>query len=134
MTIESNNLRNIDFQGGYGEVSYFLTGGMRNYDVKGGVFGRPNVDPGAIQIAARYSTMDISDVVGAGGIGTVAMRSGPALIGGLAGKENDITLGANYYWSPNVRLMLNYVNADVNYVTTKDETDNIVETRLQLDW
>jgi phosphate-selective porin OprO/OprP len=134
MTIERNNLRNIDLKGGYGEVSYFLTGDSRNYDVKGGVFGRPNVSAGAIQIAARYSTMDISDVVGAGGIGTVTMRSGPALVGGLAGKENDITLGANYYWSPNVRLMLNYVNADVNYVTTKDETDNIIETRLQLDW
>jgi phosphate-selective porin OprO/OprP len=134
MTIERNNLRNIDLKGGYGEVSYFLTGDSRNYDVKGGVFGRPNVSAGAVQIAARYSTMDISDVVGAGGIGTVTMRTGPALVGGLAGKENDITLGANYYWSPNVRLMLNYVNADINYVTTKDETDNIIETRLQLDW
>lgn len=100
------------------EASWFVTGESRNYDVKSGTFGRPKAT-NAIQLAARYSRLKLEDA---------------ALTDARRGTMDNITLGANYFFNPNVRLMLNWVRADTDYTASTDETYNIVQSRLQLDW
>lgn len=118
-TIERGlGLPSVSTEGGYAEASWFVTGESRNYSVKTGSFGRPKATD-AIQLAVRYSHLDLSD---------------PALSDIRNGVENDVTVGGSYYFNPQVRLMLNYIRADVDYTTAPSEAYNIVESRLQLDW
>jgi phosphate-selective porin OprO/OprP len=103
-------------------VSYFLTGEHRSYSKNKGAFDR--VKPkqnfgldkekgwGAWEIAGRYSYLDLSD-------------------GGISGGElDDFTLGVNWYLYPNVRIMGNYIFADLDDV---GET-SIFQMRFQVDW
>jgi len=107
--------------------SYFLTGEHRPYD--GGAFGRvqpvenfragDDGGPGAWQIAARYSTMDLTD-------------------SGIVGGEVDtVTLGVNWYLNPSVRIMANYVLANVDDAAGNPNADgdgHFVTMRVQLDF
>lgn len=107
-----------EFDGWYIQVSHFLTGEHRPY--KKGKFGRvkPNKNfmnspgPGAWEIAARYSTIDLSD----SGIG--------------GGELDDITLGLNWYLNPHTRVMWNYVHADLDDIGDADG----FQMRLQIDF
>lgn len=116
-----------NFEGYYAFMSYFLTGEHRRYKKSSGVFSRlkPNTNFdfgksgwGAWEIGLRYSYLDLNDN------------------GVLGGKENDITLGLNWYPNPNVRVMLNYVNANVDRKDLSiDNGDvNIIEARFQVDF
>ena len=91
--------------GGYGYISYIITGEHRIYDKSDGRF--KGVEPkhifsiedhtwGAWEVAARYSCLNLDD-------------KSVGISGGIA---NDITLGLNWYLNPNMRLMINYVYAD----------------------
>ncbi|MES1989562.1 MAG: porin [Pseudomonadota bacterium] len=118
-TIERlNGAPAVSTDGGYVEASWFVTGEKRNYSVKTGTFSRTDAT-NAIQLAARVSHLDFSDA---------------ALTDARRGVQDDVTFGANYYFNPNVRLMLNYVLADLDYTVGADETYNIVQSRIQLDW
>jgi phosphate-selective porin OprO/OprP len=96
------NGSDASFDGYYVEGSYFLTGEHKNYNTKEAVFGRvkPNKNysfggsPGAWELKARYSELDLNN-------GDIS-----------GGKVNDITAGANWYLNPNTRLMWDYVHAD----------------------
>jgi phosphate-selective porin OprO/OprP len=114
----AGGLPSVSTEGGYVETSWFVTGESRNYDVKTGAFGRPKAT-NALQLAARLSYLDLDD---------------PALTDARRGTETNTTLGGNYYFNPQVRLMLNWVHAKVDYAASPDETYNIVESRIQLDW
>jgi phosphate-selective porin OprO/OprP len=114
----ANGLATVSTEGGYAEASWFVTGESRNYSVKNGAFGRTKATD-AIQLAARVSYLDLDDA---------------ALTDLRRGTETNTTLGVNYYFNPSVRLMLNWVRADVDYTAAPDETYNIVQSRLQLDW
>lgn len=112
-----------DFNAYYGMVSVFLTGERRPYSKSGGVFGRvkPNKNflaegggIGALELAARYSQVDLDD--------TFAGVDGGTL--------RDFTVGLNWYLNPNVRVALNYVNADLDKVGDVD----IFQTRFQVDF
>ena len=117
-----------DFSGYYVSGSYFLTGESRKYDTKGGVFARvkPNrsfewgKSPGAIELTARYSQLDLSDEKIRGG------------------RLNDVTLGINWYLNPNTRVMMNYVMADVNRsvggTRLSDDDANLFGMRFQIDF
>jgi phosphate-selective porin OprO/OprP len=107
--------------GYYGSLGWFLTGESRTYKAKSGSFDRikplNNFDwkkggTGAWEIATRYSTLDLTDenVVG--------------------GKEKNITFGVNWYLTPQLRIMTNYVmvNTDTN------ENPHLIQTRIQLDF
>ena len=111
-----------DFYGHYLMGSYFLTGEHRNYDAKEGAFGRlrPRSNflgsdgggTGAVELALRYSVLDLND-------------------GAVRGGElRDYTLGFNWYLNPFVRLMLNYVHADLEGVGNA----SILQARAQLDF
>lgn len=126
--------RDLEFRGAYAFVSYFLTGERRVYDLGKGRFGRvkpkANFNPrrgdwGALEIAVRYSYLDLVD------------RN----IDG--GDLWDVTAGINWYLFPNLRWMLNYVHADVSdrvavttgpLATPIDGAADIVESRIQIDF
>ncbi len=87
---------NVDFDGWYASGSWFLTGESRRYRPDRGVFGGviPRRKLGALELAARYSTVDLTD-------------------GWITGGEEDIiTVGLNWYANPRVRIMANYLMID----------------------
>ncbi len=102
------------FAGGYGQVSWFATGEHRPYSASKGAFAAPKIarpfdlsqgDWGALELAARYSHLDLND-------------------GGITGGEiNNMTLGANWYLNDNIRFLANYiiVDTDNNAVTPNDD-------------
>lgn len=109
-----------DLGGFYIYASYFLTGENRPYKRTDAAFDKvkPNRNfaygersgPGAWEVAARYSHLDLNDA---------------ALEGG---RLDDFTAGLNWYLNPNVRISANYVLAD------RDEGGeaHIGEMRFQL--
>ena len=102
------------YQGGYAQIAYTLTGESRPYDIKKGAFKgikpkRPlnpsTGDYGAVELAARFSHLDLND-------------------NGLNGGEmNNATFGANWYLNDYVRFMANYiiVDTDDNAVAADDD-------------
>ena len=114
-------IEDYSFSGYYGQVSYFLTGEKRKY--KNSLTGFDRVKPnknmkegeglGAFELAARYSSMDLSEA--------------------HAGTLNDITVGLNWYLNPCTRLMFNYVmgTLDDHGVET---TENTFQCRMQIDF
>ncbi len=89
----------------YAQASWFVTGEHKNYVLGKGIFSRvkPN-NPfapeqgkwGALELAARYSYIDLNN---------------KSIFGG---REENITIGANWWLYQNVRMMLNYVYASVD--------------------
>ena len=119
MTSVSAN-ETFNFSSYYGQISYFLTGEKRKY--KNSFAGFDRVSPsnnigdygmGALELAARYSSMDLSEADG--------------------GALNDITLGLNWHLNPCTRIMLNYVigTADINSETLNENT---LQMRMQIDF
>jgi len=93
-----------DLSGFYVYASYFLTGENRPYKtaeaafdkvkpIRNFAFGETS-GPGAWEVAARYSRLDLNDA---------AVRGG---------RLDDFTAGLNWYLNPNVRFSANYVFAD----------------------
>ncbi|NQT22414.1 MAG: hypothetical protein HQ579_03130 [Candidatus Omnitrophica bacterium] len=109
------------FNGFYAYASYFLTGEHRNYNKFWGTFGSTEVirnfsmkewSPGAWEIAARYSYLDLCshDVKG--------------------GALWDLTVGLNWYLNSNMKVMLNYVHAHPNGIGDAD----IIAVRCQVEY
>jgi phosphate-selective porin OprO/OprP len=109
---------NPRFFGFYTEVSYFLTGEHRSYDPAQAEFHRLHParnfpgGSGALQLAARYSYLDLDSN------------------GVRGGKLRNLTLGVNWYANPNVRLTLNYVFA---HRQAKGSAHGFI-TRVQLEF
>lgn len=107
-----------DLSGSYALASWFPTGEARAYDGESGAFGRVRPlrpwgeGPGAWELAARWSSLDLDDRGVAGG------------------RLDDLTLGVNWYPYANVRWMLNYVRADLDRVGSAD----VVQMRFMLDF
>ena len=114
------------FHGFAVQLSYWLTGEHRKYDAKKGCFGRVspkrNFNPkdggwGAWELAARYSLLDLND----------------ANIEGWY--MEDATVGINWHLNPNMRMMFNYIYADVeNYRRHDIGSGNMFGIRLQVDF
>lgn len=99
------------FHGAYAQVSYFLTGEFQPLDPQRGVIGR--VKPlenfflvercrggcgagwGGLQIAARYSYLDLSDDDILGGVGS------------------NFTAACNWFWTAHSKLQFNYIYGDI---------------------
>lgn len=88
--------------GYYAFVSFFPTGERRRYDPEAGEFGRVSIrspvshgGPGAIELAARYDRVDLTEFAGVP----------------TAGAYSAVTLGANWHPFPYVRFMANYTDA-----------------------
>jgi len=93
-----SNLQGMDFDGGYAFISWLLTGENRPYSEDEAEFSRPvpKNDWGALELAFRYSHLNLTDM--------------KAQVYG--GKANNYTLAVNWYVNPNIRFMLNYIMVD----------------------
>ena len=106
----------------YAFVSYILTGESRFYDLGSATFDRPRVNksfreggPGAWEVAARFSSIDLEDNSVHGG------------------KQDDVTLGLNWYINPNTKLMFNYIRALIDHDNYDGDLD-IFQMRAQVDF
>nr|WP_221238169.1 OprO/OprP family phosphate-selective porin [Xanthomonas sp. MWU16-30325] len=85
----------------YGLVSWFVTGESRGYDRKTGRFSRiktPNRPSGAFELALRYDYMR----------GDQHLDGQPDFINA---STQSWTLGGNWYFKPNLRVMLNVIDS-----------------------
>lgn len=91
---------NLFMQGGYVQALYFLTGESRSYNRQSGVFGRTipkenlkfsDCKYGAWQVGTRFDWLDLNS-------GQVS-----------GGRNQNVTVGLNWWLNPNMRFMLNYV-------------------------
>jgi phosphate-selective porin OprO/OprP len=118
-----------DFWGFYLSGSYFITGEHRYYGTSSGTFYRlePRQDfhfqqkgSGALELAARFSFVDLNDG---------AIRGG---------KEANFTAGLNWYLTRNTRFMFNYVLAYVKDRETLPGVDSgrahIFQARFQTEF
>ncbi len=109
-----------NFDGYYVQASYFLTGEHRSYSKSSGIFGsvKPNRNfsldggLGAWELALRLSELDLDD--------------GPI----YGGREQNISVGVNWYLNPVMRIMFNYINADIDHALYGGDI-NIFQTRFQ---
>ena len=103
---------NLEFDGGYVQAAYFLTGEHMPWNRKTGTLGR--VKPlenfflvrgcdcetkrgwGAVQVAARFSWADLSnaDILG--------------------GEGESLTLGVNWLFNPYARMQFNYITGQIS--------------------
>ncbi len=90
--------RDASFDGWYVQASYVLTGERRRYSRSSGTFQgvKPKRKWGALEVAVRYSTLDLNDTTVSGG------------------DADDWTVGLSWYLRENVRLMLDYVDVDAS--------------------
>jgi len=108
---------NVTYQAFYVESGYFLTpGDGRRYDKKTGTWARTVPEEnafvtrgedgawchghGAVQLLARYSYLDLVS-------GSPALT--PTSGGARAGRQQDVTLGVNWYLNPQTIISCNYV-------------------------
>jgi len=124
--VDSSATGDPTVDGYYVEASYYLTGENRSY--KHGAFGRTKVKRnflqngglGAWQVALRYSSIDLNDA------GLTCTR---------CGQEDNVTVGVNWHLNNNTRVMLNYVNADIEGGAGQDFGNlDIFQTRFQIDF
>jgi phosphate-selective porin OprO/OprP len=125
-SIDAAEAGDPSFMGYYAYASALLTGERYKYRKSEGVFEQ--VEPkknfrqdgsgvGAWEAGIRYAFLDLND---------------QEIYGG---ELTDITVGLNWYMTPNARMMFNYVNSSVENVGS-DGTDagsaNIFQTRFQI--
>jgi phosphate-selective porin OprO/OprP len=106
----------LDFDGGYVEASYTITGEHRRYNPSTGAYtGISPARPfslatggwGAFELAARYSVIDLNDLF-TPGVSTAATN-------GVAGGRQEVaTLGVNWYVNNNIRFMLDYLHGFID--------------------
>ncbi len=108
------------FTGGYVQVSWFITGEHRAYDPATGTFVQTSLKssvfrddgPGAWQVAARYSALDLDDAEVHGG------------------RLSDFTLGLNWHLNQHCRVMLDGIQACL-----ADTGRTLIATlRIQIDY
>ncbi len=107
----------LNFGGWYVSTSYFLTGERRSYNTHTGSFGdiSPRSEWGAVELAVRYGSLDLSD-------GDVT-----------GGEESNLALGVNWYLNSNCRVMLNYIDVDASPNRNGiDESPSLWQVRAQV--
>jgi phosphate-selective porin OprO/OprP len=97
-----------EFNGGYVQAAYTLTGEARRYSDSNGAFGGINPRKpfllggegwGAWEVALRYSHADLNDLDAA------------AVVRG--GVQQNFTVGLNWYPNQNIRFMFNWIHGEV---------------------
>lgn len=115
--------RTLSFGGAYAYAGYFLTGEVRPYNRRNGVFGR--VKPlrnagacgwGAWELAGRWSYIDLNDA-------------------NIVGRRlNDLTAGINWYLNPRTKVQFNYIHAFLVDPVTAESNANVFALRGQVDF
>lgn len=123
------NLNDAKYSGYYIEAAYFLFGDKQNFNYGDGEFTRvnPKSNKGTLEIAARYSTINLNDE--------------DAGVFGGAGKIS--TFGVTYWAKTNVRIVLNaayvdhdkYASTKYNWAVPADGYDYVwIGTRFEIDF
>jgi phosphate-selective porin OprO/OprP len=106
--------RGLGFDGWYAEGSWVLTGESRGWSTANAAFTNPkprenfSLD-GALELAGRYSVLDLNDNEGV--IGSAL----PA--GGIRGGDQRIvTVGLNWYPNPVLKFMLQVQNVQISHL------------------
>jgi phosphate-selective porin OprO and OprP len=116
---DAPTLLDPEFMGASVEAAWVITGERQRYSSSTGTFGeiRPDRDNGwgAWEVAARYSMLDLSDGIVAGG------------------EQTNLTVGVNWYANRNVRVSVNYVDAkaEPNRLASADNPSAVMG-RLQI--
>ncbi len=117
---DADELQNPDYDGYYLSASWALTGEMRSYDARRGLFrqlpvarGVYNGGHGAVEAAVRFSSVDLSDGLIDGGESEVA------------------SLGLNWWLTPFFQFGVNY-RYIWNTLDGIDGTSSAINTRLLL--
>jgi phosphate-selective porin OprO/OprP len=116
-SIDRTGLGSADFDGGYGEVAYTLTGEARKYNKASGAYS--GIVPahafspeegywGAWEVAGRVSYVDLTSNFHAGDV--ISSKTPTNAVNG--GKQTIFTAGLNWYPNSYMRFMLNYIHAD----------------------
>lgn len=97
----------IDMTGYYFQAAYTLTGETRGYKASSGAFKaiKPKGRLGAWELVARYEDADVD---------VKALNQEASL--------ERLVLGVNWYVNKNVKMMLNYVDAEIKDCATGDES------------
>ncbi len=122
----------LDVNGVYVYVSYFLTGENRVYNRSSGTFGRVKpfenffrectrgggtaTGKGAWEVAYRYSYIDLNDA------------------DVLGGRASSHTLGLNWHLNPYTRITWNYVQPLATPSTVPESRLNVFEMRAQIEF
>ena len=112
-------MKDLSFGGYYVETGLFLTDDSVNYKASKGSYSRvtPTGDNGAWQIAARFSSLDLTDEDISGG------------------EAESLTLGLNWFAAPNIRFSANYINVlDVNGGPTDGDEPDAFTLRTQVEF
>jgi phosphate-selective porin OprO/OprP len=113
--IQRTGIPALDFNGGYVEGSYTITGEHRKYNPSTGAYGGITPDHpfsmaagqwGAFELAARYSIVDLNDLF-TPGLSTASTN------GVAGGQQQVIALGVNWYLNSNMRFMVDYLHGVV---------------------
>lgn len=115
-----------DVSGYYAEMSYFILGSGRTYNLTDGEFTAviPK-NSTELEVIVRYDEFDANDS-GAGYID----EGKPAGI--LGGKMKNLTLGVNWYLNPNVIVRANYTRVDTDQNAKISNADiDILSSRLE---
>ncbi|MCT2560225.1 OprO/OprP family phosphate-selective porin [Tsuneonella sp. YG55] len=107
----------LDYDGWYLQGSWMVTGERYRYSSSMGSPSGPRIRKkgGAIELAARYSELNLDDA-------TLDR-----------GKAKTITLGANWYINRNVRLMANYVRSEhTDVLLSPDSAVDLGVARFQI--
>lgn len=111
--------QDVELNGGYAQLGWIITGERYEYADGSGTFSAPDRirGLGAVELAARYSTLDLTDI-------------------GLTGaRAQDVTAGVNWYVTRNVRLAANYVHSKVDGASLlTDQKIDVLEGRLQFNF
>jgi len=101
-------------------LSWALTGETKPYDTKKGVLRslKPRREAGALELALRHEYGENRDAIAATAVREVSSD----------------TIGLNYYFSPNVRVMANYVRGRAERVDGQQDEPDTVALRLQMNW
>ncbi|MDB5407285.1 MAG: putative polyphosphate-selective porin [Rhodospirillales bacterium] len=119
--------RTLNFDGGYIEASYVLTGEGHKYNPETGAYG--TITPahpvslhdggiGAWEVAARFDQIDLNSNVTPG----ISSATTGGVFGGL---QRTYTAGLNWYVNGNIRFMLNYIHADINKLNAAGGLDTV---------
>src|SRR5260221_76778 len=141
--LDRRGLQQANFDGGYGQASWTITGESRKYIPETGSYSAIIPDPpfslaeggwGAWELGARLSYIHLNDNFTAG----LPLASHPSAVAG--GKQTAFTLGLNWYVNSNIRFMLNYVHADIDRKSLTAPANSIgasvdaIAVRSQVAW
>jgi phosphate-selective porin OprO and OprP len=113
----------LQLPAGYAQLGYVLTGERRPYNPKAAAYTRviPDVPfgkggPGAIEVASRYSILDLNDANIAGG------------------RLQDLTFGVNWYLNRFTRIEFNYIHPILDRPIGNETHADVFGTRAQFDF